>query len=251
MNSRVSSRTNVSPHFMMFGRTMNLFGNAVTSERFEEKDWVDRWRIMNDILYPSVVSCVSRNNEKIKEYYAKKNTIGVFHTGDYVMLRNVKISKWDDNYVGPFVVEGTSRRGQAYVLKDMTGKILERKVVPDQLKRIYTPDTNQLLEPRYYVKKIVGHRLLPDQSHEYEVEWEDSNLPNDWLKPEHFDGINLINAYWRIARPKKSKAVKKTSSNGVAVHGNQELGGGDVVPALNLKTKPRLKRRVKIGQVRQ
>ena len=91
--------------------------------------------------------------------------------------------------------------------------------------------------------------MLPDQSHEYEVEWEDSTLPNDWLKPEHFDGINLINAYWRTARPKKSKAVKKTSSNAV-VQDNQELGGGDVVPALNLKAKPRLKRRVKIGQVR-
>ena len=77
---------------------MNLFGqNAVMSEKFEENDWIDRWRVMNDVLYPSVVSCVSRNNDKIKEYYAKKNTIGVFKAGDYVMLRNVKVSKCDDN----------------------------------------------------------------------------------------------------------------------------------------------------------
>ena len=95
---------------------------------------------------------MTKNNQKIKEYYAKKKTIGVFKAGDYVMLRNVKVSKWDDNYVGPFVIKGTSRHGKAYVLKDMTGNVLERKVVPDQLKRIYTPDTNQLLEPRYYVK---------------------------------------------------------------------------------------------------
>jgi hypothetical protein len=169
--------------------------------------------------------------------------------------------------VGPFIIKDTSRHGKAYILKDMTGKVLERKVVPDQLKRIYTPDTNQLLEPRYYVKKIIGHRLLSDQSHEYEVEWEDSTLPNDWLKPEHFDGISLINAYWRVARPKKSKTrqqkyqdVTPAPSNEVNIPDDQELGGGDVVPARNLNStkpaldtipKPKLKLRVKFGQVRQ
>ena len=47
-------------------RTMNLFGqNTTMSDKFEENDWIDRWRIMNDVLYPSVVSCVSRNNQKM------------------------------------------------------------------------------------------------------------------------------------------------------------------------------------------
>jgi hypothetical protein len=67
------------------------------------------------------------------------------------------------------------------------------------------------LEPCYFVKKIVAHKLSPDRSHEYELKWEDSTLPNDWLKPEQIDRINLINAYWRIARPKKSKSITKTS----------------------------------------
>jgi hypothetical protein len=50
MNSRISSRTGISPHFLIFGRSMNLFGQtAVTSDKFEESDWIDRWRIMNDV----------------------------------------------------------------------------------------------------------------------------------------------------------------------------------------------------------
>ena len=98
--------------------------------------------------------------------------------------------------MGPYIVVRRSRKG-AYVLKDMTGDILDRHVPADQLKLV----RRQITVPKQHtnvfeVEKILSHRGSPGK-YEYLVQWKgyDEN-DNSWVSQSDFHDIACISKYW-------------------------------------------------------
>ena len=82
-----------------------------------------------------------------------------------------------------------------YVLRDVTGDILDRHVPVDQLKVTSVKPRNRDRN-YYYVEKIVNHRGQPG-SYEFLVKWQ--NFPeseNSWEPESSFLGNDSIKKYW-------------------------------------------------------
>ena len=92
------------------------------------------------------------------------------------------------------------RRAQngAYVLRDMTGDILDRHVPADQLKlvsRKLRGSDNQ--KNVYQVEKIVSHRGNDPTNYQYLVKWQGyPDEDNTWQEAKHFLDDQCIREYW-------------------------------------------------------
>ena len=105
-------------------------------------------------------------------------------------------NKFEPKYVGPYTIVRRSRGG-AYVLKDSTGDLLDRKIPADQMKLIYKSKRKLDIDrPAYEVEKIIAHRGTPNK-YEYFVHW--LNYPEQdrsWVPAENFLDHKIIQEYW-------------------------------------------------------
>jgi hypothetical protein len=121
-----------------------------------------------------------------------------FPNGSTVMIVDqTRGNKFEPKYVGPYIILRRSRGG-AYVLKDMTGDILDRRVTSDQMKLVRRDgraiDTNN---PIYEVHSVMDHRGVPGH-YEYLVRWKNYGQEDDtWEPAANFLDNKVIQDYWR------------------------------------------------------
>jgi hypothetical protein len=123
-----------------------------------------------------------------------------------MLIDPLRANKFEPKYIGPYTVVRRAHNG-AYVLKDMTGDVLDRHVPADQLKLISKQrrrrDEN---EPMWEVKEILNHRGTPG-AYEYYVDWKDyGEEARSWEPQSGFQDTKVIQEYWRKFQEKTKQS---------------------------------------------
>ena len=208
-NQKVSSLTNSSPFTLMFGRSFNELKDY-SSEEIRPIDlelWKEHQHKILSLIYPAISEKVLVSKQKMVQSlnnHRRQLTSNSIPPGAVVMLIDqLRANKFEPKYVGPYVVVRRARNG-AYVLKDMTGDILDRHVPADQLKLVkrHVPSTN-LKSNVYEVKRVLDHRGEPGQ-YEYLVRWEGFGAGDDsWISQDNFQDTACITKYWKSIQDRR------------------------------------------------
>ncbi len=116
-------------------------------------------------------------------------------TGATVMIKDpTRENKFEPKYIGPYHIVRRARNG-AYVLKDVTGDILDRHIPIDQIKVVSQTIRAKDVDT-YTVHRILKHRGAPG-SYEYLVHWKDYSKEDSTWEPEsQFNDDKCITKYW-------------------------------------------------------
>ena len=160
-NNKISSLTNSTPFSLMFGRQGRPLPDSESkSEPMTEEEWKEFQDKINRIIYPAILDRTKRKKMKMTEELNKKQRQlrpDEFPDGSKVMILDP--SRKDKNqalYVGPYKVITKDLNNNLVLIEDHeNGKILGRKVTPDQAKH-YFPDPDA--SPLYEVEEILDHK---------------------------------------------------------------------------------------------
>ena len=120
---------------------------------------------------------------------------------DEKYLKGVPRPNTEPKYIGKYVIVRREVNGP-YVVKDMDGEVLARKVPIDQMKVLFRPGLIPAMqddEDVYVVDYIVNHRKVKDTNeYEYQVKWKGYSLKDTtWEPAEYIHDKHLIDVYWR------------------------------------------------------
>jgi hypothetical protein len=188
----------------MFGRTLNDLKDYTTDSEapvpISLDDWKEHQEKIMSLIYPAISDKVRSGKDKlIKSLNQHRRLLlpSSFPVGSTVMITDVtRQTKFEPKYVGPYSIVRRSRGG-AYVLKDSTGDLLDRKIPADQMKLISKSQRKLDIEkPAYEVERIISHRGSP-ANYEYFVHW--LNYPEEdrsWVPASDFLDDKIIRDYW-------------------------------------------------------
>lgn len=208
-NRKVSSLTGSTPFSLMFGRSMNdLVDHTQTPpSSINLDDWkVHQEKIMS-LIYPAINQKVLTEKHKMAERLDKHRRVLLANSipsGSTVMLLDpLRKNKFEPKYVGPYIVIRRSHNG-CYVLKDMTGDLLDRHVPADQLKVIRKTNKHTNNQQQAYdVETIISHRGEPGH-YEYLVKWKGYDIAESTWEPQsHFHDDKVITTYWKSITSKQ------------------------------------------------
>src|SRR6185369_17159066 len=128
------------------------------------------------VIYPAIGDRIlAKKNQMINEIDKLRRVTlpSPLSTGSVVMLRDPdKKDKFEPKYIGPYIIARRTHRGN-YVLRDMTGDILDRAVPMDQLKLLANKARKKDKDSSaavYTVDRIINHRGDPGH-YEYLTVW--------------------------------------------------------------------------------
>ena len=187
MNSKISELTLSTPFALMFGRTMNEFSDYTHTEQADQKVALDNWKQHQEEVLSLIYPQIELRAKKIQEEYRKKLEqirknilLRDLPPGTQVMILDEKYLKGvprpntEPKYIGKYVIVRREVNGP-YVVKDMDGEVLARKVPIDQMKVLFRPGLIPAMqddEDVYVVDYIVNHRKVKDTNeYEYQVKW--------------------------------------------------------------------------------
>ena len=231
-NTRVAKLTGSTPFSLMFNRKFNLIHDlAPDGVPVPYNPNVGPWQEYQDEVTSFIYPAVELRARGVQADYIKKLNAARRRVIDRPLPAGTTVVLKDERYLKgspkpPFqpryrgneytVVERTNNG--AYVLSDVKGDILDRRVTLDMMKVIKGP---RILRPaedddRWVVKEIIGHR--PDAkragSHEYLIWWKDYEKKDaTWEPSRNINDEELIRTYLAkagINRP--SAAVKRASA---------------------------------------
>jgi hypothetical protein len=189
----------------MFGRTLNdMRDYTVDGEnptRISLDEWKEHQEKIVSIIYPAISSKIKSGKDQLMKSLNKTRRQllpSSFPPGATVMIVDPeRQNKFEPKYIGPYTIVRRSRGG-AYVLKDSTGDLLDRKVPADRMKLISRSQRKLDIErPAYEVERIISHRGTPD-NYEYFVHWLNySDAERSWVAAEDFLDDNIIKEYWK------------------------------------------------------
>jgi hypothetical protein len=202
-NRKISSLTSSSPFSLMFGRALNEMKDYTTStpSSINLDDWKGHQEKIVSLIYPSINEKVLVGKDKMITNLNKHRRVLLANSipvGSTVMLLDpVRKNKFEPKYVGPYNVIRRSHNGN-YVLKDMTGDILDRHVPADQLKLISKKEKNKNKSGQVYeIESIINHKGEPG-SYEYLVKWKGYDVTeSSWEPQNNFLDDSLIRSYWK------------------------------------------------------
>ena len=206
-NVRTVHLHNSSPFSLFFARKANGFSNHTNDEGrvMNQEELLERLKYMTEIVFPAVRAKSKARQQKMIERFNATVLHNDFPDGAKVMsLDPIKGDKLTPRYEGPFTVVKRTSHG-SYILKDGTGKTLNRHYAPSQLKLVL--DDFEETET-YEVEKILEHResATSARAYEYLVKWKGySDDDNTWEPEDHFIERRCITDYWAKHYADKTK----------------------------------------------
>ena len=214
--TRIHSVTKYSPFQLMFGRSMNTFGNWNDTSDEDSQMILNRTIQIKNLLqihHPTALTNIHNHQEKqrdqqnlAKNILDKPLEIG---TTVYVKIEGL-IGKLEPRFRGPYTVVRMLQNGN-YKLKNALGVELKTSYPLHKLKV-----TAQDEEPNnhYEIEKILDHRKHGPKF-EYSVKWKDyDDSYNEWINEDKFDTLEIINKYWRnIHKPKNVNCLRVMGIN--------------------------------------
>jgi len=164
-------------------------------------DWKEHQEKILSLIYPAVGERILKAKDKMTQTLNKHRRVLLgekIPAGATVMLKDpLRRDKFEPKYVGPYTVVRRTHAG-TFVLKDLTGDILDRHVPLDQLKLISRKarhkDSNGDV---FEVRGVVDHRGEPGH-YEYLTTWKGySDAEATWEPASSFLDDAFIRAYWR------------------------------------------------------
>jgi hypothetical protein len=210
-NYKISSLTESSPFSLMFTRQLN---NQPSSNNDHEQlqfmttdEWTSLQQRVLGIIYPTISDRVQILKEKMIKSIDKSRRVikQSLPKGSVVMLIDpIRSDKFEPKYIGPYTIIRRARHG-AYVLRDVTGDILDRHVPLDQMKIIKRSiNSKSKSTESFEVDHIVSHRGEPGH-YEYLVRWKNYTSDDDTWEPElNFHDVQCIRNYWKSHQPSNS-----------------------------------------------
>jgi hypothetical protein len=205
-NNKISALTGSTPFSLMFGRTLNDLKDHSQQPPtpISLDEWKEHQQKILSLIYPAISDRIKSGKEKLMQSLNKHRRLllpSSFPTGSTVMIIDVtRHNKFEPKYVGPYIIVRRSRGG-AYVLKDMSGDLLDRHVPADQLKLLSRSKRKlDINNPIYAVDKIVKHRGAPG-NYEYLVHWKDyAESDRTWEPATSFLDDTVIQDYWKSVK---------------------------------------------------
>lgn len=226
INSKISELTLSTPFSLMFGRKMNELTDYTQVKIADQKVSLDDWKKHQEevisLIYPQIElrsrAVQKKYRDKIEKIRRNIMTRDL-PPGTQVMILDEKYLKGtpkpntEPKYIGKYIIVRREVNGP-YVVKDMTGEILDRKIPIDQMKILFRPGLIPAMqddEDVWVVEQILNHRKVGGVT-EYEIKWKGFGYnETTWEPEENIHDRNLIDVYWRRhagARQSRNKRSK-------------------------------------------
>ncbi len=213
VNDRVIGRHLSSPFSCMFARKLNTCRDyrEVISDPASMDELFERNKKMVEAVYPQLEERSRAAGKKYsdahnKEMETKRKKLGPLKNGTKVMkMVDVRSSKLEQRWEGPFTVVDYDKSIKGYQLLDVTGGLLKGKV-PISRMRIIDDLKSEEDDEFYEIEEVEEHRG-PTGSREYLVKWKGYE-EKTWVKEDQFLSHNTIKDYW--AGQKKAKPKEKS-----------------------------------------
>jgi transposase InsO family protein len=198
INNKVASLHNSKPFDLMFGRASNGFQDfrQVNGVAVTPREVRDRWRWMQEAIYPGIQQIAEASRSKMVKSFGRARRVSAdeIPAGTKVMIKNVvKSSKLDSEFVGPCEIVRRNRNG-TYVLANLAGRVLQRRVPFDQIKVV---SSGIVSDGVFEVEEILKHRGR-SPNREMLIKWKD--YPEEeisWIPESFVVDKSLVQDYWR------------------------------------------------------
>ena len=229
LNLKELKRTGTEPFTLFFSRAFNGLENFSSTHPNENlieaiEQHIQKINSLQNLFWPATVKRTEEiRNKKKSEFNTSKKIVESLNAGDKVMIKDVtRESKWDPIYEGPFEIVCQTKGGN-YILKDVTGEELPRRIPIHQIKLIdgspsrgrsgktsniksntkESKEETELGQKQHYeVLCILNHRKDHlNKGYEFFVRWKGySSKYDSWVHESDFDGTSLIKKYWKQHR---------------------------------------------------
>jgi hypothetical protein len=142
LNLKELKRTGTEPFTLFFSRAFNGLENFSSTHPNENlieaiEQHIQKINSLQNLFWPATVKRTEEiRNKKKSEFNTSKKIVESLNAGDKVMIKDVtRESKWDPIYEGPFEIVCQTKGGN-YILKDVTGEELPRRIPIHQIKLI-------------------------------------------------------------------------------------------------------------------
>ncbi len=212
INSKISELTLSTPFALMFARKMNDFVDYSHVQQEDQKVALDDWKKHQEevlsLIYPQIELRAKRVQDEYKqklEQIRKNVLLRDLPPGTQVMIFDEKYLKGTPKpntapkYIGKYVIVRRETNGP-YVVKDMMGEVLPRKVPIEHMKVLFRPGMIPAMqddENIWQVERLLDHRKEGNTTF-YKIKWKGfAEKDATWEPAESINDKNLIDVYWR------------------------------------------------------
>jgi transposase InsO family protein len=183
-NARISRRTGSSPYVLFFGRPLNGFRDFSTegAPTVDLDNWKEHQRRLLSIVYPSIALKAANMSQKMQQDFERRRSHSlipdlspgtVVTIKDSAYLKDKPRPSHMPKYDGKrYAVVRQTQLG-TYILRDMQGNLLDRRVPIDQMKLVRGwRASDRHPGDVYEVEKILDHHFHdPTHTMYYLVKW--------------------------------------------------------------------------------
>jgi len=205
---RIHTITKYSPFQLMFGRSMNHFGDWKNDEQCDTvSNLFTRSMELQQLLQlfqpAAIANIVGHHPAQIKAQESQHTIVTTVLTPGTTVFLKIEglLGKLEPRFRGPYTIHSQLKNGN-YKIKNVLGTVL-KTVYPLHKFKVVVPQDDDT--PHQEVEKILTHRYNNEEkSYEYFVKWKDFDEDeNSWEPESSFDTLDIINKYWKAVHATK------------------------------------------------